>query len=287
MNKANSSYEEEATGGSVVPRVSVLMSVYNGAPYLRQSVQSILDQTFRDFEFIIINDGSTDNTQEILESVSDPRIQILVQPNTGLTKALNRGLKLCRGKFIARMDADDLSMPERLERQLIFFDKHPEVGVVGTAYFEIDDKGKILLEKACLLEDNQLRKVLIKYNPFCHTSTMIRKSVFNRVGFYDESFSYAQDYELWFRIARHYKLANLPQFLTKNRIRDDNISFAFESQQLKYAIKARRKEIQSKPYRAYLYYYLLWPLIVMNVPVLLRTWIRRNIIRKFKKRNRS
>jgi glycosyltransferase involved in cell wall biosynthesis len=287
MDKLNSNHDQESTNDSTVPKVSVLMSVYNGASYLRQSVQSILDQTFLDFEFIIVNDGSTDNTQEILESVSDPRVQVLMQPNTGLTKALNRGLKLCRGEFIARMDADDLSMPERLERQLIFFDKHPEVGMVGTAYFEIDDNGRVLSEKACLLEDNQLRKVLIKYNPFCHTSTMIRKSVLSRVGFYDESFPYAQDYELWFRIAKHYKLANLPQFLTKNRIRDDNISFAFESQQLKYAIKARRKEIQSRHYPIYLYYYLLWPLIVMNVPASLRTWIRRNIIRKSRKRNRS
>lgn len=275
MNEPNS-----LTNDLTVPRVSVLMSVYNGTPYLRNSVQSILDQTFQDFEFVIINDGSTDGTQKILETFADSRIQTVMQSNTGLTKALNRGLKLCRGEFIARMDADDISMPERLERQLVFLNKNPGVGMVGTAYHEIDDKGEVLLKKPCLLEDNQLRKILIKHNPFCHTSVMIRRSILKKIGPYDESFSYAQDYELWFRIARHYKLANLPQFLIKKRIRDDNISFTFESKQLKYAIMARRKEIQSKQYSFYLYFYLLWPMIVMNIPASIRTWIRKKLIRK-------
>ena len=116
----NSNHKEEAANDSTLPRVSVLMSVYNETSYLRQSVQSILDQTFLNFEFVIINDGSTDDTQKILETFADPRIRIIRQPNTGLTKALNRGLKLCRGEFIARIDADDLSMPDRLEQQLAF-----------------------------------------------------------------------------------------------------------------------------------------------------------------------
>lgn len=280
MDETNLKQKEETTNDSTTPKVSVLMSVYNSMLYLEQSVQSILDQTFRDFEFIIINDGSTDGTQKILETFADPRIQIVTQPNTGLTKALNRGLKLCRGEFMARMDADDISMPERLERQLVFLNKHPEVGMVGTAHIEIDAKGEVLLKKPCLLEDNQLRKILIKYNPFCHTSVMIRRSILQKIGPYDESFSYAQDYELWFRVARHHKLANLPQFLIKRRIYHENISFTFESHQLECAIRARIKEIQSKRYPFYFYLYVLWPLIVMNIPAATKTWIRKNIIKK-------
>jgi glycosyltransferase involved in cell wall biosynthesis len=272
--------KQETNNDSVTPKISVLMSVYNGMSSVGQAIQSILDQTFRDFEFIIINDGSTDDTQKILKNLTDSRVRIFMQSNTGLTIALNRGLKSCRGEFIARMDADDISMPERLEKQLIFLNNNLEVGMVGTAFTEIDGKGQVLLKKPCLIEDNQLRKTLIKYNPFCHTSVMIRRSALTKAGFYDESFSYAQDYELWFRIAQYYQLANLPLFLTKKRIRSENISFAFESQQLKYAIKARIRGIQSKQYPFYLYIYLLWPLIVMNIPASIRTWIRKNIIGK-------
>ena len=280
MKKVNLNNNQE-TNDFRSPKVSVLMSVYNGMAYVEQAVQSILDQTFQDFEFIVINDGSTDDTKKVLENFSDPRMHIFMQSNTGLTIALNRGLKLCRGEFIARMDADDLCLPERLEQQLIFLNKHPKVGVVGTAYVEIDDKGKVLLEKPCLVEDIQLRKSLIKFNPLCHTSVMLRKSVLKKIGHYDESFSYAQDYELWFRISKYYKLANIPQPLTKRRIRNGNISFTFESEQLKYAIEARKNAIQSKQYSFYSYFYLLWPLIVMYIPNSIRIWIRNNVTRKF------
>jgi glycosyltransferase involved in cell wall biosynthesis len=281
MEKTNSNYDEAIVDNSMVPRVSVLMCVYNGMPYLEQSVMSILDQTFQDFEFVIINDGSTDTTQQTLEKFTDPRIRLVTQDNTGLTKALNEGIKLCRGEFIARIDADDLSMPQRLEKQLAFLEKNSEVGILGAAYIEIDDKGNILFKKTCHLEDNQLRKILIKYNPFCHTSIMIRKSIFEKIGLYDESFTYAQDYELWFRVAKYYKLANLSQFLSKRRIRKESISFTFESQQLKYAIKARIKGIQENQYPFYLYVYLIWPLIVMNIPASIRTWIHKYVVRKF------
>ena len=103
MEKTNSNYDEAIVDNSMVPRVSVLMCVYNGMPYLEQSVMSILDQTFQDFEFVIINDGSTDTTQQTLEKFTDPRIRLVTQDNTGLTKALNEGIKLCRGEFIARI----------------------------------------------------------------------------------------------------------------------------------------------------------------------------------------
>ena len=115
------------------PKISVVMAVYNGEKYLREAIDSILNQTFKDFEFIIVNDGSTDRTREILESFIDPRIVLIHQEHMGLTKSLNRGIALAKGKYIARQDADDISMAERLEKQFNFLESHENVALLGTA----------------------------------------------------------------------------------------------------------------------------------------------------------
>ncbi|MCP8319033.1 MAG: glycosyltransferase, partial [Candidatus Methylarchaceae archaeon HK01B] len=127
------------------PKITILMSVYNGEKYLREAIDSILNQTFKDFEFLIINDGSTDRTVEILRSYHDSRIKIITnEKNMGLTKSLNKGLKIARSEYVARMDADDISYPRRLEVQYEYMKKNPDVGIVGSWNDVIDDKGNTI-----------------------------------------------------------------------------------------------------------------------------------------------
>ena len=266
----------------MAPKVSVVMSVYNEERHVEEAIRSILDQTFKDFEFIVVDDGSTDKTPQILRSFSDPRLKIIRQRNMGLTKALNRGISLAEGEYIARMDADDVSLPERLERQVKFLDENPEVGIVGTAYYEIDAEGRILGRERFPTRDEDLRKVLIRYNPFFHASVMIRRTVFEKVGLYDESFPYAQDYELWFRVARHFKLANLPEFLMMRRYEMKNISVALERQQIKCAVRARLKAIREGQYPRYCYIYVVKPALALVTPAPVGNWIRRHILKSRK-----
>lgn len=266
-----------------MPKVSVIMSVYNGEKYVKHAVESILAQTFKDFEFIIINDGSNDKTPEILATFDDPRIKIIHQTNNiGLTKSLNKGIQMAQGKYIARMDADDIALPERLERQVKFMDANPDVGIVGTAYYEIDANGRIVGKKVFPLHDKELRKVLIRYNPFFHASVMIRRTVFEQVGLYDESFLRAQDYELWFRVAKRFKLANLPEPLMMRRYEKSNISISSEREQIAFALRARLKALKERAYPWYCVIYLIRPLIAMNTPTLIKDYIRKYILKSKK-----
>lgn len=199
------------------PLISVLMSVYNGERYLAEAVESILNQTFTDFEFIIINDGSTDGTAAILQTYDDPRIKLIEQSNIGLTRSLNKGIALACGKYIARMDADDVSMPERFAQQVAFLEAHPEIGVLGTGGLVRDEINGIEWDYPVVKSDTEWRRDLIKGNQFIHTSVMIRKSLLEMVGGYDESYTFAQDYDLWIRLAAHTQMANLPCQLVIHR----------------------------------------------------------------------
>ncbi len=199
-----------------MPRVSVVMSVYNGERYVGEAIESILNQTFRDFEFIIVDDGSVDSTPRILASYQDPRIRIYRQPNRGQSSALNRGIRHASGGYIARMDADDVSFPERLEREVSFLDAHREIGLVGTWCVKVDvGTGKKRVQS--LPEDDiAIRKFMTVDNPFIHSSIMVRKSVLDTVGLYDEGLIW-QDYELWVRVAKSHRMANIREPLIMRR----------------------------------------------------------------------
>jgi glycosyltransferase involved in cell wall biosynthesis len=201
-------------------KVTVLMAVYNGECYLRETIDSILAQTSQDFEFLIINDGSTDSTQEIIQSYDDPRIRLVDnEHNLGLARSLNKGLELAQGEFIARQDADDVSEPERLSKQVTFLETHPEVVLVGTWYKEIDAQGKPISDGNLPCDYTQIRWHLLFYCPFVHSAVMLRKSaVLEKIGFYNEALSYSMDYELWLRIARHLPVANLDEYLVRLRV---------------------------------------------------------------------
>jgi glycosyltransferase involved in cell wall biosynthesis len=199
-----------------MPRVSVVMPVHNEERYVSGAIESILRQTYRDFEFVIVDDGSVDGTPRILRRYDDPRIKVHHQPNRGQSSALNQGIRLSSGCYIARMDADDISLPQRLEREVRFLEGHPDVGLVGTWCMKVDvGTGKERLQ-ILPAEDEAIRRFLTVDNPFIHSSVMTRRSVLDQVGLYDEALIW-QDYDLWVRIAQYYRMANIPEPLIIRR----------------------------------------------------------------------
>jgi hypothetical protein len=204
----------------MAPEVSVLMSVFNGESYLKESMESILNQTFSDFEFIIVDDGSTDSTAKILRNYRDPRLVLLHnEQNIGLTRSLNRGLTYVRGDFIARQDADDVSLPYRLERQVAFLKAHPAVGILGSYCRLIDGEGRRLWLYQVPTHDLHIRWTSLLGNPFAHPSVMVRRDILTANGLcYDETLSVAQDYDLWAKILRHAQGANLSEPLILYRL---------------------------------------------------------------------
>lgn len=206
------------------PILSVLMSVYNGEAFLQRSVESILAQTFTDFEFIIIDDGSTDATPTILAQFSDPRIRVVTQANQGLTRTLNTGLGLSHGRFIARMDADDEAMPDRFQKQVDYLQSQPEVVVLGTGYRQVDLLRNRTLDIIPPQSDEAIRRALLHGNPICHPSVMMRRDALLEAGGYDETFRYTQDYELWSRMAGYGRLHNLPHILLIRRYHQHSVS---------------------------------------------------------------
>jgi len=194
------------------------MAVYNGERFLRLSIESILFQTFADFEFIIVDDGSTDKTWSILCDYADSRIRLIQnEENIGLTRSLNKGSALVQGEFIARMDADDISHPLRLEKQYAYMNDHPDVGVLGCQMEQIDVNGrKIDNFHAPLFHEAIAWKMLFETS-IAHPTVMMRRRDFTEAGGYDPSFIYAQDLELWSRMVHVTWFANLPESLHSRR----------------------------------------------------------------------
>jgi len=215
------------------PLVTVLMSVYNGEKYLSEAIESILNQTYKNFEFLIINDGSTDKTMEILQSYHDSRIKIIDNKNNiGLTKSLNKGLSMAKGEYIARMDADDISLPERLERQVQYMDVHPDIGVFGTWIKYIDENGTPQGDWRMITSPGLIGWHLFFGTCLAHPSVIMRRDVVEQVGFYCSEALCAQDYDLWIRISAITKLANIPEILLQRRVVEDGIcSRHFQTQE--------------------------------------------------------
>lgn len=228
-----------------MPKLSVIMSVYNGGKYLEESIESVLNQTFKDFEFIIVNDGSTDNTKEILEKFSekDKRIKIIEnKENIGLTKSLNKCIKLSKGEFIARMDADDISCSERFEKQVKLLDIS-NAGVISCNTLLIDKKGN-LLRKIKL--PKRIKSVLKKRNCLIHGSLMFNKKILKNLNGYNERMILAQDYELLLRLSHKFKIGFVQEFLYKHRVHKKNISRVRLYQQMYYTALAKKLGNNSK-----------------------------------------
>lgn len=202
------------------PLISVVMVTCNVERFLAESIESILGQSFKDFEFIIIDFGSTDKSKAIATSyaASDPRIIFREIAHCTLPEARNAGCRLARGRYIAIMDSDDIAAPDRLMLELEFMEKHPEVGLLGGATEWIDATGRSLGIVGFPTEDHKIRAELAVRCPFCQSTVLIRKEAFALVGGYRPVFAQAEDYDLWLRIAEHFEVANLKQVVLKYRI---------------------------------------------------------------------
>lgn len=220
---------------STTPTVSVCMPVYNAKRYLAEAIESILSQTFRDFELLIIDDGSNDGSLAMLKryAAQDSRIRLWSGPNAGYVPRLNEMLALARGDLIARMDADDVSLPERFAYQVEFLRGHPEVDVVGTATQCIDGQGYTLTDWSFPLGHDEMQELALTGScPISHPSVMMRRKAVLDVGAYRVDMMPAEDVDLWLRMSERGRLANLEDILIKYRMHEQSVSEKMQSKQL-------------------------------------------------------
>ncbi len=215
------------------PRVSVILPVYNGEPFLLEAVDSILKQSFGDFELLAIDDGSLDASGEILERMAqaDDRVTVLHQANAGVVAALNRGLGLARGEFIARMDADDLAHPERFARQVAFLDANTDVAAVGNAVTLIDEDGKRIRDVDYPGSPEAVAAFLETGSALAHPAVMMRCETVRSLGGYRAAYRHAEDFDLWLRMAERHRLANLPERLLLYRQHESKLSSTYAIEQ--------------------------------------------------------
>jgi glycosyltransferase involved in cell wall biosynthesis len=231
------------------PTVSVALAVYNSDRYLRACLDSILSQTWTDFEFLIIDDGSTDNSLKILEAYAaqDQRIQLTSRPNRGIAKTRNELLAQAKGEFIAVMDGDDIALADRFARQVAFLQNHPEVVCVGSAMNWIDEQGRYLGHCAVPEQDEEIQALLLGgISLLHHPCTMVRRSAMLQVGGYDESMIASVDLDLWLRLGEVGRLANLPDTLFHYRLHSGSITNARQKRQTDDALHACQRAWQRR-----------------------------------------
>lgn len=232
-----------------MPTVSVLMSVYNGGELLRSSARSILSQHYNDLELIVVDDGSTDATCAFLADLAntDARVRVLRnEQNQGLTASLNRAFTVARGALIARQDADDVSRPDRLARQVAFLERHPDVGLLGSWYDVIDLEGSRVGLNAPPVDDVAVRWCMLFQNAFCHSSVVVRRAVLGSDPWiYDPGLRYAQDYSAWSRLLQRTQGANIRDPLVAYRVHEGNLSARKTSEQQEIADSVSLRNMQS------------------------------------------
>lgn len=207
-----------------VPSISVIMSVYNDAEFLPEAVESVLRQDCSDFEFIIVDDGSTDDTPTYLASLTDPRLRIISQCNRGLASALNTGLEAATGALIARQDADDVALPNRLSAQLSFFNSNPQIDLLGSGAITMTTAGKTIRRHHYACSHDEICRFLYRrITPFVHTSIMFRRAAALAIGGYDAHYRVTEDYDFYLRLIEKFKVSNVPEALVKLRLRPDSL----------------------------------------------------------------
>jgi glycosyltransferase involved in cell wall biosynthesis len=221
--------------------VSILMPVYNAEKHLAEAIESILNQSFTDFEFLIINDGSTDRSEDIILSFSDPRIRYIKnESNLKLIKTLNKGIQLCTGKYIVRMDADDISHPERIQKQVEFMESNPEIGICGS-WFETFGNVENKVVKYKESHDEIMTRMLYQCH-FCHPSIIIRSEIFEDSEMYfDENYPHAEDYDFYLKASKKWKFHNLQEVLLKYRIHGESVSNKNRSIQIENSLKIKKR----------------------------------------------
>jgi hypothetical protein len=226
---------------SEAPAVSVVMSVRDGERYLAAAIESVLAQTLSNFELIVIDDGSTDSSPQMLAAYAskDDRVVVHRHENAGLAISLNRGIGYARSPLIARLDADDVASPRRLELQLAFLARNPGIGLVGGAVAFIDEHGRQFAEVRYPTADAEIRRAFCSTTPFVHSAVMMRREAFDAAGGYRAAFSPAEDLDLWIRIAAVSELANLAETVVSYRIHTGQSSLAELERQSRGVLAAR------------------------------------------------
>ena len=230
----------------IQPEITVLMPAYNAERFIALAIESVLCQSYGNFELLIIDDGSNDNTQRIIENYSDSRIRLLInQKNLGLVAVRNQGIKECRGKYIALLDADDIALPARFEQQKKFLDTHPTVGLIGSAVALINEKGaKKGVTWKSGLPTEEISIALLFRNQFAQSSIMARREILEENP-YTDGFAPAEDYELWSRIAKKSSLWNLPKTLVLYRVHNASSSKKGENKKNEAVASVRIRELQN------------------------------------------
>jgi len=235
------------------PLISVLLPVYNEkADYLAQSIESILQQTLFDFELLLLDDGSTSSScLKIINDYTqkDHRIRIIRNTdNLGLTKTLNNGLKEALGQFIGRQDSDDISAPNRLEKQLAFMEQHPDCALCGSWAEVIDETGRVIGHQQSPVGYAKIKNKIVSMNSFVHTSWFFRKAVIESLGGYPADMPKAQDYGLLLKLAAKFPIDNLPEYLCSYRVSGKSITFGNNKDSEKFALAARLKAVREYGY---------------------------------------
>ena len=228
---------------STGPSISVVMSVYNGENFIRESVESILNQSFDDYEFIIIDDGSTDSGLKLLEEYANlhPCIRLVKRKNSGLTKSLIYGCNIANGKYIARQDVDDYSYLDRLKSQFDRLENDDNLVLIGSWYEVLDENNMSIIKKP-INDDKIIKRNMFFKNPFCHSSVMFRKDSYHNTFGYDSTYKTSQDLDLWFKLAIIGKVGMVERILVKRIIHKDCISRSNKAwSQLKNSFRIRRK----------------------------------------------
>jgi glycosyltransferase involved in cell wall biosynthesis len=272
-------------GGSVIkvsvkaPLVSVLLPVYNAEKYLNLAIESILRQSFKDFEFVIIDDKSTDSSKQIIASYAtiDSRIKFISNPeNQGGCRTLLAGLSHCNGTYIVRMDNDDWSFPDRLAKQVRYMESNRRVGILGGAIELINERGVVIGRRHYESSDERIRKKIFFSSPFAHPAVIIRRSVLDVVGAYNISYAPADDYELYFRIGKVSEFANLTDVILKYRVSNGSMTVTQTRKMEIETVRVRNVYLSEGSYNTRIVHYLfnfLHYLSVYIIPVKVKMFI--------------
>lgn len=223
------------------PKISVLMPTYNAEKYLKEAIESILNQTFTDFELLVIDDCSKDNTRNIVLSYNDKRIRLIDGLQKGLAAALNFGIKIAKGVYVARMDADDIALPERFSKQVEFLDAHKDISVLGTWQERFGVRTGIHQTKA---NHEDIKAKLLFGCDMCHSTIMLRRSDLLKYDLFYNEQSPQEDFELWIRAIKKVKFANIPEVLSRYRTTADSISIAKKKELEQYEVSLIKKQLK-------------------------------------------
>ena len=236
----------------LLPKISVVMPVYNAEAYIIDAIESILNQTFNEFEFIIIDDCSKDGCWEIIQKYArqDERIvAIRNDKNLKISKTLNKGIAIAKGKYIARMDADDCSYTDRLEKQYMFMEENPDIGICGGTMEVCDEHMNVIGTRKYKLTDKEIRKKIFYYSPFCHASTIYKTKYIQSIKGYNEYLYDAEDYDMYFRIGLLGKFANITDIIYRMRTNPNGVSILKSKRQEKLTLYIRIKAITEYGYK--------------------------------------